>query len=331
MDLDAYISEHQAQWRELAHLVGRSRLSAAEADRMLDLYERVGTHLSVIRSVSPDPELVAWLSVLLSRARRRSAPAAGPSWRSIGLFWRDVLPAALWRSRGWWLTTTVVGAVVMVLAGWWFMINPQVEGAMLTADELDQYVNHDFEDYYSSDAAGSFAFRVWTNNAWIAAQCIGLGVLGLPVIYILLSNCVSVGQTAALMIRHDRGELFFGLILPHGLLELTAVFVAAGVGLRLCWSWVTPGDRTRSASLAHEGRSAMAIVIGLVATLGISGLIEAFVTPSGLPTWARVGIGLVAWLLFLGYALWFGRSAVSRGVTGDLDEFDRGAGELTRA
>ena len=44
------------------------------------------------------------------------------------------------------------------------------------------------------------------------------------------------------MIRHDRGGLFWGLILPHGLLELTAVFVAGGVGLRLFWSWVEPGD-----------------------------------------------------------------------------------------
>ena len=32
------------------------------------------------------------------------------------------------------------------------------------------------------------------------------------------------------MIRHDHGEQFWGLILPHGLLELTAVFVAGGVG-----------------------------------------------------------------------------------------------------
>ena len=39
--------------------------------------------------------------------------------------------------------------------------------------------------------------------------------------------------------------LFFGLILPHGLLELTCLFVAAGVGLRLFWAWVSPGPRTR--------------------------------------------------------------------------------------
>ena len=95
------------------------------------------------------------------------------------------------------------------------------------------------------------------------------------------------------MIGHDRGCLFFGLILPHGLLELTAVFVAAGVGLRLFWSWVEPGARSRMEPFAHEGRTAIAVALGLVAVLLVSGFIEGFVTPSALPTWARIGIGVV--------------------------------------
>ena len=66
----------------------------------------------------------------------------------------------------------------------------------------------------------------------------------------LFQNVLNLALIGSIMIRHDRGGLFFGLILPHGLLELTAVFVAAGVGLRLFWSWVAPGDRTRSQSLA---------------------------------------------------------------------------------
>jgi len=54
--------------------------------------------------------------------------------------------------------------------------------------------------------------------------------------------------------------------------------------------------------------------------LGVSGLIEAFVTPSHLPTWARIGIGVVALLAFLGYALGLGRRAVRAGHLGDIEE-----------
>ena len=114
------------------------------------------------------------------------------------------------------------------------------------------------------------------------------------------------------MIQHDRGSLFFGLILPHGLLELTAVFVAAGVGLRLFWAWVDPGARTRVQSVAHEGRSAAAVALGLVLVLLVSGVIEAFVTPSGLPTWARIGIGVVAEAAFFAYVFVLGRRAFLR-------------------
>ena len=81
----------------------------------------------------------------------------------------------------------------------------------------------------------------------------------------------------------------------------------------------TAGDRTRSQSLAAEGRSAGGGAIGLVVVLLVSGIIEAFVTPSGLPTWARITVGVVAELLFLAYVYVPGRRAFLAGATGDVD------------
>jgi uncharacterized membrane protein SpoIIM required for sporulation len=120
------------------------------------------------------------------------------------------------------------------------------------------------------------------------------------------------------MAAHGRLDLFFGLITPHGLLELTAVFVAAGAGLKLFWAWVDPGPRPRSQALGEEGRAMVTIAMGLVVVLFVSGIVEAFVTPSGLPTWARIGIGVAVWLLFLGYVTRYGRPAALAGETGDL-------------
>jgi uncharacterized membrane protein SpoIIM required for sporulation len=135
---------------------------------------------------------------------------------------------------------------------------------------------------------------------------------------------LNVAVVGSIMVRHGRGDLFFGLILPHGMLELTCVFVAAGVGLRLFWAWVSPGPRSRVRALAEEGRAALGVSLGLVVLLLVSGLIEAFVTPSGLPTWARIGIGLFAEAAFLTYVFTLGRWAHHRGETGDLAEAERG-------
>ena len=179
--------------------------------------------------------------------------------------------------------TLLANVVVAFVLGWWFVAHPQVETGLLSRAEVDRLVNSDFQGYYSEFAASHFAARVWTNNAWVAALCIAFGVLGLPVIYLLFQNILNVALTGALMVGHGRGALFFGLILPHGLLELTAVFVAAGAGLRLFWSWVEPGPRTRAQAIAHEGRTAVAIALGLAVVLLVSGVIEAFVTPSPCP------------------------------------------------
>ena len=64
MDLDAYVDAHRRQWTRLEDLVGRGRLSGGESDELLDLYQRASTHLSVVRTTAPDPQVVAYLSLI---------------------------------------------------------------------------------------------------------------------------------------------------------------------------------------------------------------------------------------------------------------------------
>jgi uncharacterized membrane protein SpoIIM required for sporulation len=152
-----------------------------------------------------------------------------------------------------------------------------------------------------------------------------LGILLLPVAYILWVNAANLGVALGLMAEAGRLDVFMGLLLPHGLLELTAVFVSAGVGLRLGWTLIDPGPRPRSEALAAEGRAAFGVALGLIVVLLISGVIEGFVTPSGLPTWARVSIGVIAEVGFLAYVFVLGGKAVRAGHTGDISD---GAGDL---
>ena len=196
-------------------------------------------------------------------------------WSGVADFFVRRFPAALYRTRVWWLTTMSVSYALSGVMIWWLLQHPQVEQTLLDPQEIAQLVNSDFESYYSESAASHFAAQVWTNNAWVTAICIAFGVFGAPVIYVLWQNTLNLALVGSIMIRHDRGSLFFGLILPHGLLELTAVFVAAGVGLRLFWSWIAPGERSRGQSLASEGRSAGGVAMGLAVVLLVSGIIEA--------------------------------------------------------
>jgi uncharacterized membrane protein SpoIIM required for sporulation len=210
---------------------------------------------------------------------------------------------------------------VAFVIGWWVARSPQVQAALLPPAQVSRLVRHQFQNYYSQYAATSFAAQVWTHNVWVAAESLISGiVLGLPTLWVLFSNAANLGIVGGLMIAHGRGVLFFALVLPHGMLELSAVFLAAATGLRLGWTVIDPGPRPRGRALAEEGRASITIALGLIVVLLTSGLIEAFVTPAPLATWARILTGLAADAVFLGYVILAGRRAVAAGLTADMAE-----------
>ncbi|TFV55331.1 stage II sporulation protein M [Mycobacterium sp. PS03-16] len=322
MDVDAFVLAHRATWDRLDQLIKRRRtLTGAEVDELVDLYQRVSTHLSMVRSASTDSVLVGRLSGLVARARAAVTGAHAPLWREFVRFWTVSFPVVAYRSWRWWAGSAAAFLVVATLIAMWVAGNAEVQSAIGTPSDIDQLVNNDFASYYSENPAGSFALRVWTNNAWVAAQCIGFAILlGLPIPYILFQNAANLGLTAGLMFDAGKGDIFLGLLTPHGLLELTAVFLAAAAGMRLGWTVIAPGHRPRGQVLAEQGRAVVSVAVGLVVVLFISGLIEALVTPSPLPTFARIAIGVGAEIAFLAYIVHFGRRAVRAGETGDVED-----------
>jgi uncharacterized membrane protein SpoIIM required for sporulation len=329
VDLDAYVAAHRGEWDRLEALVRRARsprrLSGRDVDELVDLYQRTATHLSVIQSAGRDPVLIAKLSSLIARARGAVAGGRQALWKDVARFLREDFPAVVYRTRWWWLGAAAASIVVATAYGVWIAHSPSAQLAVAPPEVVKQLVSKDFKDYYSSAPAQDFTSKVFTNNVFVAAQAILFGVLlGLPVLFVLYQNALNVGVAGGLMAANGRLGEFFGLILPHGMLELTAVFVASGLGLKLGWTVVDPGGRTRGAALAEEGRALVVGALGLALMLLTSGLIEGFVTPSGLPTWLRIGIGAVAEILFLLWVFVLGRRAVKRGVTGDLRSDLRG-------
>lgn len=325
MDVDAYSAAHRAEWDRLAELGKHRKLSGAETDELIERYQSGATQLSAIKTTAGSTIQGDRLSVALSRARLRFTGTGATVLSQLPRFFSLELPAALYRLR--WITLAVAIATFVVagLYAAWALSNPQVLANFGSAAELQKLANEDFVNYYSENPAASFTGLVWTNNAWIAAQCIAFGILGVYVPYIVLQNAQNLGVTAAVMFAHDKGDIFFLYIVPHGLLELTAIFVAAAGGLRIFWAWIAPGARTRGQALAEDARALFTVAIGLVFVLLVSGIIEGFVTPSPWPWPVKIGIGVLALAAFLFYMLGAGRRAVRAGETGDLGEFQAGS------
>jgi uncharacterized membrane protein SpoIIM required for sporulation len=326
VDLDAYVAEHAAEWRRLDQLARRRRVTAAEADELVGLYQRAATHLSVVRSRSPDPALVARLSRLVLAARNAITGAPAFSWRRVGHFFTAGFPLAVYRAWPWWSAVATSFSLIAFGIMGYVAAHPEVADMFMDDAAITSMIQNDFVGYYSQFASQNQTLRVWTNNAVLTAECLAGGVLILPVVVVLFYNAFNVGLTGGVMIAYGRGDVFFGMIIPHGLLELTAVFVGAGVGLRIGWAWISPGPlRTRGRALVEAAREGMLVALGLVVVLLVSGILEGFLTPSALPMLVKDVIGAVVWLAFLAYVVILGRAAALEGESTELPE------ELTEA
>lgn len=318
MDIDAFIAVRQDDWQKLVELTRQHNLTGAEADELVRLYQAVATDLSTVRSATPDPQTVSYLSSILSRARARIGGTSEARLSDLRRFLFAVVPLALYRIR-WWIVAVSAACIGLgLVSGIWLASDPSRLSVVGTESQLRMYADQAFAAYYTDYPAPSFAAQVWTNNAWIAVQCIAFGISGFWPLYVLAQNMVNVGMAGAVMYTHDGLDVFLSLILPHGMLELTGIFVAGAAGLRLFWTMVAPGPRTRSVALAEQGQAVFAVAIGLVGVLAVSGFIEGFVTGSWLPSWLQLTIGALALAAFWAYVWLVGGAAEKAGHTTTL-------------
>lgn len=329
MDLDRYIQTHDSTWRRLQELSGRagkrgSSLSDDDIAELIALYQRVSAQLSHVRTTYADPGLILRLSRLLGEARVVIYQRRGNPLRAVQRFFVEVFPAAVWVSRRYIVASFLCFFVPAVAMGFWLVNDPAVLDASIPPDLQQTIAESEFRDYYSSEAAQNFAGTVTVNNIYVSFLAFALGLVPIvgPV-FILAYNGLNVGVMAAVMHHAGEGPQFWGLITPHGLLEICAILIAGAAGLRISWAIVAPGDRTRGEALAEEGLRSVVIVLGLTVCFVTAGFIEGFVTPSGLPTIMRVSIGVLVLVAFGAYVVLFGQRAERRGLSGLLGELTR--------
>ncbi|MDH3707835.1 MAG: stage II sporulation protein M, partial [Acidimicrobiia bacterium] len=297
-----------------------SAMDPVEIDQLVALYQQTSTHLSYVRTHYRDSALVGRLTALVGDARAQIYGTRSRSTRSFSRFFTELFPAAVWTLR-WFMAASAAWLLVPALIVGIWIANSDAALEATAGEALRRaYIEEDFEAYYSSAPAGEFSTQVLINNIQVSFLAFALGfTFGVGTAFVLAFNGVLVGSAAGLF--HAAGEeaKFWGLILPHGLLEITAVIVAGGAGLALGWAVINPGDRPRVHALAEEGRRSATVVLGLMLAFIAAGLIEGFVTPSSLPTFTRVAIGVLAVTVFLAWIVGRGPAAAARGVTGHIE------------
>ena len=129
------------------------------------------------------------------------------------------------------------------------------------------------------------ASRIIANNVQVTFAAFAFGVTaGIGTFLILIFNGISLGGVMGLYRSKGILRLIVAFVAPHGVLELSAICIAAGGGLLIGAALVIPGDRTRKRALVENGRRAMRLLAASTLLLIVAGSLEGMVSP--IPTWA---------------------------------------------
>lgn len=165
-----------------------------------------------------------------------------------------------------------------------------------------------------------FGFYI-VNNIGIAFRAYASGLIfGLGSAVVLISNGFLLGGVAAHLVSIGFTVTFASFVIGHGAFELTAIVLSGAAGLRLGWSLIAPGARTRWASLRQAASETVTIVYGVFAMLVVAALLEAFWSSKGivLPE-IKFAVGGALWALVFAYFTFVGRDGTPRDRTGGGD------------
>jgi uncharacterized membrane protein SpoIIM required for sporulation len=148
------------------------------------------------------------------------------------------------------------------------------------------------------------------NNVRVAIVLFAGGLTaGALTIYALAANGAMLGTTFAVVQAYGLGGGLLAFIAGHGVLELSAIFLSGGAGLRLAWAILRPGERSRRDALRLGAAQASRVMMLVIPVLGVAGLIEGFVSPSDTGDAVKAGVGVVTGAMLWGYVLFVGRQA----------------------
>ncbi len=315
------MSEKQDRWTRLSESLERMRtkgmrsLSREEIESMGPAYRAVVSDLAFARSQGASDDLTAYLNDLAGRAHgalyaSRSARARGAV-RFIArefpaLFrstFRYSLVAMLLFVVGWIAATYVIYAMEDA----WMSVIPEPFRDALTQHRPDP-ADASRTQSVPMDPAQMSGF-IMTNNIKEGMKAFAGGVtFGIYSVYTLLKNGLVIGGIVMFTCRFVGIGFLLPLLLPHGIIELTAVFICGGAGLMIGSAMIAPGNVRRADAIRTASGTALKLFVGAVPMFVVAALIEGFVTPAAIPNYAKLAfagltaVGLVAYLGFAGEA-----------------------------
>lgn len=301
------IEERLPDWRSAAERLTRiekSRQSGAdEIMAAVHSYGEIARDLTVVRRNSPRGKVTRLLEQLYSRYHRALHRKPGSAWHAIRQLLLVEVVEIFWSLRQQISSVTAL-FIACLLAGWW-LVGTYPELAALVASEgmINGVTRGELwtDDLLNVVPSSWLALSILTNNIMVTLFAATLGVLyGLGTIYIIALNGIMIGGVFAMTAQYNLAGRLFEFVIAHGIVELSVICIAGGVGVSLGAAIARPGNMTRRQAFQLASTRAAKVLFVCALFLVGAGLIEGYVSPDhGYPLSFKVLVGVVYFLVFV--------------------------------
>ena len=290
----------------MVHRVETGSLKTLASDELRDfglLYRQAAADLSATRADHSSRTLEAYLNQLVSRAHnfiysgQKMSPATVWEFLAHGYprIFRRLLPYTTAA-----LALFLAGALLGTLVT---LTRPAFMHAMLGPEMIDKIEHHQMWTSSILTAKPQASSAIMTNNIGVCFITYAGGIIaGLGTIFLLFTNGVSLGVIGTACGQHGMALSLWSFVAAHGALELPAIFISGGAGLRLAAGLLFPGMLRRKDALALAGSESVRLISGTIPMLIVAGSLEAFLSPTHAPVALKFAVcvflltGLGFWL-----------------------------------
>ncbi len=315
MSQASFVKKNAPLWHEFEHMLDDldKDYPSFPVDDFPRLYRTLCQHLSIARHRGYSAALLARLNPLVERGHAALYGSRTGRWQPMlryirAGFARDV--RANWRYLLISLFLFLAPAVGLFV---WLHYEPQWAYHVLG----DRMVTQMEKMYSSADAMKKarqadsnfmmFGYYIY-HNIGIALRTFGSGaVAGVGAMVAVFYNGLILGAVAGHLSNVGEAHNLWPYVIGHSAFELTAIVLAGMTGLKLGFSPIWPGRKSRLQSLQDTARDSLGLVAGFFTMLVIAAFIEGFWSATATEPTVKYVVGAGLWTVVIGYFLLAGR------------------------
>ncbi len=312
MDLRQFVSRNQPEWERLQSYLRRVRsrglgsFNPEEVRELGMLYRKVSADLATARVEFAGSDIVRLLNDLAVRSHNVVYRAPR---RNLLRWIRDMfreIPETLCSHGGALVSTTLLFAVGTMLGALGAAADESIAVMVLGAQFVEKIQAGDYwvEDVFSALPASLGSAQLITNNVGVAILAYATGISGVMPAFVMFLNGTLLGAVLTLCAQYHLLDRFIPFVVPHGVIEISAILLAGAGGLMVFDGWLHPGDGSRLQGLARGARSGLLVAFTALPVLLVAGVVESYVSPrEQIEPWVRISFGILLGLVLWGWLL----------------------------